>query len=148
MESSDWIALSAAAFSLFAVAVSIYEAVSNKPRLRVSASFAVVGETEGVFLTVSAVNYGRQPTTISHLEIDITKSKAKAAMQPISVSATLPHLLEVGRTATFVIPCDKKLADRFGLGVGGTIQEILMRPGNKLLLRDVWHRKPRRVLVN
>lgn len=142
MQTSDWISLGAAILSLVALGVSLYEAISNKPRLRIKSKFAILSASPGSFLNVEIINYGRQPTTITRLGIDIPGTKAKVAMAPVSPGSTLPHVLQVGHSADFLIPCDRPLQDLFNPGVSGTIQSILEKPGARISVVDAWHSKP------
>ena len=113
MEASDWIALGAAAFSLIAVAVSVHEALSNKPRLRLSASASTrifhPAHGQQAYLGLTIINYGRQPTTITSVQFADLKrwrwpwayryeERGIYIYEP-AISTQLPKFLEVGRVA-------------------------------------------------
>tara|TARA_R110002051_G_scaffold5519_1_gene28336 strand:- start:4 stop:450 length:447 start_codon:yes stop_codon:yes gene_type:complete len=148
MESSDWIAVTAAAVSLFALAVSVYEAMSNKPRLRISASFALSSDLSQRLLALVIVNHGRQPTVITHVSIVTKGRKETIAVSSSTEEFVLPHLLEVGRVATFVVPLDRRSDDPFNIGKSDTLAELFAEGRSRIMVRNSWHAKPQYVSVS
>jgi len=144
MEGSDWIAIGAVLVSFIALGVSIYEAVSNKPRLRVSAHPSLVLETGEKVLTVVVVNYGRQPTMITH--VSVLKRNLRGSIAA-SGTGTLPHLLDVGRVATFRLPMRVQSDDPLNIGTSTTLEEFLASGECQVEVRDSWHEKPHRALI-
>lgn len=69
---SNWIALVALVFSAIALAVSVYNAMLNRPRLRINASNRILildgfGHQDGPFVKITVTNIGTQPTTVTSI---------------------------------------------------------------------------------
>ena len=154
MESSDWIALGAAVLSLIAVAVSVHEALSNKPRLRLSASSSMrilhpaLGQEAR--LGVSIVNFGRQPTTITSIQFAELKRwrwpgrhryESRGILIYVPPSTALPKFLEVGKTADIF----------YELGAdwrGRPLAEACTDPRFRVLVKHTWTERFQEVRVS
>jgi len=62
MNVSDWISLFALLIAALAFGISLYELLSNKPKLRITLGQAFSQNARYVYIEV--INYGRQPTTV------------------------------------------------------------------------------------
>lgn len=144
MDTSDWISSGAAFLSVVALAISLFEVMTNKPRLRITANYAFVDKSSERLLAIVIVNYGRHPTMISHVSI-VTKGRKTTIAA--TGGTTLPHLLEVGRVATFVVPCDTSISDPFITGTSETLGQLLAHGKSRIQVRDAWHAKPHLVRV-
>jgi hypothetical protein len=113
MTSSDAISLMAAAIASLSLVVSIWQALQNKPHLRLSVTpdmliFGGVQKREGPFVILSAVNCGAQPTTVTGFGFEMFPSfmaylRGLAKLGMVVTTGPnctrLPSLLEPGREA-------------------------------------------------
>jgi hypothetical protein len=165
-ELSNLIALCAAVFSLIALAISLYEALSNKPKLRTIVSLAAyipdrkgivhldnirkfrreeLPETASIFLTGMVTNFGRQPTTI--IGIQFWKGPHFKALNPIPVEVngageSLPLKLDPGEIARFFFVADDKIEFIPGQPPVNLI-EFIMRDRPFFRIRHSWDEKPK-----
>lgn len=157
-ETSDVIATGAAAIALLALGVSIYEAVSNRPRLRVTHYVGFgVGGLDGDWLGISVINWGRQPTTIASVGIEFPGFVGNdgqlrhAVHMPSEFGDAAPKLLEVGREAKFLFRLDIEVANiTTQSGSLGSMRDLIGRYGAIARVSSTWHSKPirKRLKIN
>jgi hypothetical protein len=146
MDTSDVISLGAIAIALIALLVSIAEATANRPRIRVTHYQAIgVGALEGEWLVVSVINWGRQPTTISSVSIELQAlvgddgASCHAAHVPGPAGEKAPHFLEVGREGRFFFSLDARIANITTTDIGKkTLRELMEHYGARARIHTSW----------
>lgn len=144
---SDIASIVATVIALVALAVSLFELLDNRPKLRISGDpvFFSGGKIKRAF-QVSITNFGRQPTTITGVNF---KPSAKAKVGPRGgqmvtvplweISTKLPHVLDVGRTANVYFELDCVVAEG---PPKVTLRDLIVAKTFKVLVRSAWHSKP------
>lgn len=129
--------------SCFALWVSVYEAISNKPKLRLSSGHLFVPNGVGRLVFLDVINYGRQPTTVTSVQVTIPGSTKRLHIAPENLGATWPHCLEVGTNVRFVFQVGLDThAERVLGGPPVELRQILDNPKTRFAIDDVWYRKP------
>ncbi len=126
MDTSNWIALVALLLSAVALATSVYNALINRPRLRVDVRNDIVIFTnpknkEGPFIQVTVTNVGTQPTTVTSIGFSAYDHSwtpkfgsigKKAVLMGGGHSTRLPKALGPGEYLDFFTNEDDDLYDR------------------------------------
>ncbi|MEO1322889.1 MAG: hypothetical protein AAFV59_07775 [Pseudomonadota bacterium] len=124
---SNWIAIIALLFSAIALAVSIYNVLLNRPRLRIDAAndifvFWEWENREGPYLKVTITNTGTQPTTVTSIGLTssnhawapkFTPDGKTAVLNGGGHSAKLPKALGPGEYLDFFANESDDLHDNF-----------------------------------
>ncbi|GAB5457097.1 MAG: hypothetical protein Hens3KO_01270 [Henriciella sp.] len=145
-EINNWIALVALAFSAVALAISIYNALINRPRLRIDARSDIVVITgpahrEGPFVEIVVTNVGTQPTTVTGISIGgyehawtprFGSSGNKAVLMGGGHSTPLPKSLGPGEYLNFFANEDNEIYEK-----------LLNKPACYIYVNHSWGRNPK-----
>lgn len=144
---SDIASIAATGIALIALAVSLFELLSNRPKLRISGDpvFLASDKVKRAF-QVSITNHGRQPTTISGVNFKLKKNAkigprgGQLVLQPLwEITTKLPHVLDVGRTLNVYFNLDA-VVDEGPPQI--TLRKLIIAKTFKVLVRSAWHSKP------
>lgn len=107
MSDSDWIAFLAVLIAISALIISLYELLSNRPKLRVNIGNAITVNQNYIYVEV--INYGRQPTTIDSVCFQKIGSKKKVWTHVVqSISTEQNKYLKPGEKARYMFNSSDK----------------------------------------
>jgi hypothetical protein len=143
MEPNTVISLIALIFAGLALAISLYESLSNRPKLRIRVSHRIMvggGVSEKV-VVLNAVNVGRQPTTITGMSFGKNKSTTHYFPTEFhAYSEKLPKKINPGEQVDISFIADKKSTfDQETL----TLEELLRSKKLKAIVYSSWAKKPK-----
>jgi hypothetical protein len=168
-DTSDAIAFGAVIISLFALGISLFEILQNRPKLRVVVSSSAtypdghgvlhvdrprefrVGELDAdaiEMVSVEVTNFGRQPTMIKGLSFQPKKSTKSVNPVPglaaENVGDTLPVEIAPGQFRKFFFDAmfEVKFPEE---ATGRTFKSFVFAERPDLLVRHSWDRKPFKV---
>ena len=99
----SWPEVVAVVISLIALSVSLYELLNNRPRLKtkVLTAMPVGGSGRELWVSIEVINFGRQPTTISHVYF-VLQNKSGAWPMPLPNGDQPGLYLQTGEKASFI----------------------------------------------
>lgn len=110
-------------FSAIAVGVSVYQALLNRPRVRVGIQGPVLilghGEQEGPFFMITATNVGTQPTTITGVGLTahhgylVKRDRKSCVFTAGGYSVDLPYKLTPGEEAKVLARLNDEMSEDF-----------------------------------
>lgn len=95
MNSTTLVAIYGAFLSTIAVGWNIYNNFQDKPKIKVSAKFGLMSDSEKTFLFIKAINLGRRPITLSSVGLRSGKEdllNIKTISLPYELKENTSHL--------------------------------------------------------